>query len=165
MGYGRFDISTQLDEIRKAFSEAVSDKEIAEKELNEMKSEKWEEEQLKKLKEERDEAVKDKNRGFPISENEKMRIREWEKEHMRVQHGADTTDKVLRKIGPIGGSFEYRFVPTSIGTVGCVVCLPCMRKAVKKACLECVDSDPVKTRKTVEKYKKEFDAEFEFQSL
>lgn len=165
MGYGRFDISTQLDEIRKAFSEAVSDKEIAEKELDEMKSEKWEEKQLKKLKEERDEAVKDKNRGFPISENEKMHIREWEKEHMRVQHGADTTDKVLRKIGPIGGSFEYRFVPTSIGTVGCVVCLPCMRKAVKKVCLECVDSDPVKTRKTVEKYKKEFDAEFEFQSL
>ena len=52
-------------------------------------------------------------RGFPISEEEDKKVKKWMNEHEK---------KCVRGHGCVGGKYIYKFVPTSIGTIGKVVC-------------------------------------------
>lgn len=67
-------------------------------------------------------AKEDLYRGFPISEKEQEKIREWELKHDAEKHGLKTMEQRLRAGGCCGGRYTYQFVPTSIGTVGEVIC-------------------------------------------
>lgn len=162
------DFEQAMDKIRNIMANTVSERDRAEKELELFRTEKWKDEELQKMKRERDEAVQDILRGFPVSEKEHIVIRKWMKEHMRTQHNTAATEEKNMKMSSIGGEFEYRFTPTAIGPFGSVVCTSCMRKVVKKVYSNGNTTDPAgedmrKIREDIRRYTKELDAEFEFQ--
>lgn len=125
-------------------------------ENEELKDLHWENELLKKMKADRDLMEADYYRGFPITKQEQKAIKEWEDQHWTNQHNAPTLDARLAKQGVSGGSFYYKFVPTSIGTSGTICCSACMERARR---------DSGNNRNRFRKLIKEYDAEFEFQEL
>lgn len=88
-----------------------------EKENEKLKSEHYKDNEIAKLKQENERLQEDYWRGFPISKSEKEAIDNWWKKHREEKHGGK-----LYSGGAIGGGPEYRFIPTSIGTVGEVIC-------------------------------------------
>lgn len=70
-------------------------------------------------------CLKEKEQGvnFSISPEEHQRIKEWIKEHNKKFHNIDADKGEIRYSGAIGGSFNYIFTPTSIGTVGTIKCI------------------------------------------
>ena len=116
----------------------------------------WENEELKKMKADRDLMEADYHRGFPITEQEQKAIRKWEDQHWTNQHNAPDNESRLAKMGAIGGSFYYKFVPTSIGTSGAICCSACMEKARR---------DSGNNRDRFRELIKEYDAEYEFQDF
>lgn len=91
----------------------------------------WEDalEQARKLREEYDkdeevtqlkkhiESLEEEIRiGFPITKEENEKIREWQQKHTKEKHGGNSYS------GAIGGDYTYKFIPTSIGTIGTVKC-------------------------------------------
>ena len=82
------------------------------KEIEKVKSEKYADEELSKLKSEYDKMKSDYYRGFPISEEEDKNINEWIKKQQEKNPGSG---------GTAGGRFTYRFTPTGLGTVGTII--------------------------------------------
>ena len=82
------------------------------KEIEKVKSEKYADEELSKLKSEYDRMKSDYYRGFPISEEEDKNIKEWRKKQQEKNPGSG---------GAAGGRFTYRFTPTGLGTVGTII--------------------------------------------
>ena len=80
-----------------------------EEENERIKSEKYKDEELNKMKTEYERMKDDYYRGFPISEDEDKKIREWEDKH---RAGADMKMNYAR--------FHYEFYPTPLGIVGVV---------------------------------------------
>lgn len=68
------------------------------------------------------EQMEDYNRGFPISAEENEKIEVWKKQHLAEAHGVKTSEERLAFGGAIGGTFKYKFVPTSLGVIGSVKC-------------------------------------------
>ena len=81
-------------------------------EIEKVKSEKYADEELSKLKSEYDKMKSDYYRGFPISEEEDKNIKEWIKNQQEKNPGIG---------GATGGRFTYRFTPTGLGTVGTII--------------------------------------------
>jgi len=75
-------------------------------------------EEIQKLKDEISEMKKSKLKGlsFVVTEEELEEIKKWMDNHIKEKHGGD------HYAGAIGGRYSYRFVPTSIGEIGEVVC-------------------------------------------
>lgn len=86
-----------------------------EEENKKLKEEHYKDSEMQRMEAELKKAKEDLYRGFPISEKEQEKIREWELKHDAEKHG-------LRAGGCCGGRYTYQFVPTSIGTVGEVIC-------------------------------------------
>ena len=82
------------------------------KEIEKVKSEKYADEELSKLKSEYDKMKSDYYRGFPISEEEDKNIKEWIKNQQEKNPGIG---------GATGGRFTYKFTPTGLGTVGTII--------------------------------------------
>ena len=82
------------------------------KEIEKVKSEKYADEELSKLKSEYDKMKSDYYRGFPISEEEDKNIKEWIKNQQEKNPGIG---------GAAGGRFTYKFTPTGLGTVGTII--------------------------------------------
>ena len=82
------------------------------KEIEKVKSEKYADEELSKLKSEYDKMKSDYYRGFPISEEEDKNIKEWKKNQQKKNPGIG---------GAAGGRFTYRFTPTGLGTAGTII--------------------------------------------
>ena len=82
------------------------------KEIEKVKSEKYADEELSRLKSEYDKMKSDYYRGFPISEEEDKNINEWIKKQQEKNPGSG---------GTAGGRFTYRFTPTGLGTVGTII--------------------------------------------
>lgn len=71
----------------------------------------YKDEELTRLKEENEKLREDYYRGFPISEEEEKKIKEWTRKQM---------EKNPSNGGAIGGRFTYEFVPTGIGISGTI---------------------------------------------
>ena len=82
------------------------------KEIEKVKSEKYTDEELSRLKSEYDKMKSDYYRGFPISEEEDKNIKEWIKNQQKKNPGIG---------GAAGGRFTYKFTPTGLGTVGTII--------------------------------------------
>ena len=82
------------------------------KEIEKVKSEKYADEELSRLKSEYDKMKSDYYRGFPISEEEDKNIKEWIKNQQEKNPGSG---------GAAGGRFTYKFTPTGLGTVGTII--------------------------------------------
>ena len=87
-----------------------------------LRSEHYEDEELQNMKQELKNMKEDYYRGFPITKEEKEAIDKWKEQHEEEVHCLHTLEDRLRAGGAIGGSYRYEFIPTSIGTVGKVVC-------------------------------------------
>ena len=59
-------------------------------------------------------VIEDNSRGFPISEKEEKVIEAWKKNHERKVH--HSSSDIPRAI------YCYKFIPTSVGTYGVVIC-------------------------------------------
>ena len=87
-----------------------------------LRSEHYKDEELQKMKQEVKDIKEDYYRGFPITKEEKEAIDKWKRQHEEEVHCLHTLEDRLRAGGTIGGSYHYEFIPTSIGTIGKVVC-------------------------------------------
>ena len=79
--------------------------ELLKEENEKLKSNIWEKEEISKLKSERDLYQKQLTFGFGITEEENEKIKQW------------ISNREDKNTGAIGGRYEYRFFPTSIGVV------------------------------------------------
>lgn len=148
------DIEDICQELKALVEDLQDEKQYLQDALSTLSSEKWRDEELQKLKEERDKIRQDSYRGFPISEKEMKAIREWQYNHDVEQHGLLTETDRLRSKGAIGGSYAFDFVGTSIGTFGSCYCSACRSKAIKYC-----NGDIKRYRELM----KEYNAEFSFQ--
>lgn len=93
-----------------------------EEENKKLKDEHYKDSEMQKMKAELKKAKEDLYRGFPISEKEQEKIREWELKHDAEKHGLKTMEQRLRAGGCCGGRYTYKFIPTSIFTIGIIKC-------------------------------------------
>lgn len=87
-----------------------------------LKDEHYKDSEMQSMESELKEAKDNLCRGFPISKEEKEKIREWQLKHDAEKHGLKTLEQRLEAGGCIGGRLTYHFIPTSIGVVGEVEC-------------------------------------------
>ena len=155
-----------LEEVAHSMQEVLDYAEKVEQKNKELEDEHWIDERLRSMKERYDKMSADYWRGFPISEEQKKAIDEWQDQHWTKQHNAPDTLSRLYKQGAIGGSFSYRFVPTSIGTSGVCRCDSCYRRMLNELGSEKDYKDGYREymdlkETLIEKY----DCEFEFQKM
>lgn len=117
-----YDLDKCLESIRIRNKNNEDRIKLLENENKKLKEEYSKDLEIKELKNQVDKLKKDCLRGFPISEDEKNEIKEWEDKHDREVHKLDTVDKKIKASGCIGGKYHFVFIPTSIGTIGTVVC-------------------------------------------
>lgn len=84
-----------------------------------LKDEFAKDEEYAKLLELNKELTKILDHSFCISEDEQEAIRAWEKEHDKKHM---RPGEKYRYTGASGGAYSYKFTPTSLGTVGRVIC-------------------------------------------
>lgn len=96
--------------------------EYLEKQNQELRNEKYKDNELSRMESELKTMKEDYYRGFPISEEEQESIREWMDKHDEEVHHARTLGDKLKLGGCCGGRYTYEFTPTSIGTIGTVKC-------------------------------------------
>lgn len=83
-------------------------------EKDKLESHVWEDEKMRYLKETNEKITQDMLRGFPITEEEEAKIKEWKTNHWKKHKSHH--------------SFVYEFTPTPIGTVGKIICSKCGRE-------------------------------------
>lgn len=103
------DIKKTLQQVYDHYRSVCNRNDYLKKEIEKVKSEKYADEELSRLKSEYDKIKSDYYRGFPISEEEDKNIKEWIKNQQEKNPGIG---------GAAGGRFTYRFTPTGLGTSG-----------------------------------------------
>ena len=93
-----------------------------EKENIKLKEQAYKDKELALMRDELNKMKGEYYRGFPISEDEEIRINEWIEKHEREVHGIKTYADKLASHGCCGGGYTYEFSPASIGTVGIIKC-------------------------------------------
>ena len=106
------DIKKTLQQVYDHYRSVCNRNDYLTKEIEKVKSEKYADEELSRLKSEYDRMKSDYYRGFPISEEEDKNIKEWIKNQQEKNPGIG---------GATGGRFTYKFTPTGLGTVGTII--------------------------------------------
>lgn len=106
------DIKKTLQQVYDHYRSVCNRNDYLKKEIEKVKSEKYADEELSRLKSEYDRMKSDYYRGFPISEEEDKNIKEWIKNQQKKNPGIG---------GAAGGRFTYKFIPTGLGTVGTII--------------------------------------------
>lgn len=86
--------------------------------INELSDENWKDNQLQEMKEKLNQSQEQMRYGFPVSKEENNAIAKWIEYHELEKHSSSH----FPRWGAIGGCYEYRFVNTSIGTIGSIHC-------------------------------------------
>ena len=116
------DINECFDYIRDIVNSNERTIEALRKENIELLDEHYKDKAISEMKERFEKMEKDYYRGFPISEEEDLAIKKWQKEHDEKVHRL-TDDRLRMKAeGVCGGRYSYRFIPTSLGVSGVVRC-------------------------------------------
>ena len=106
------DIKKTLQQVYDHYRSVCNRNDYLKKEIEKVKSEKYADEELSRLKSEYDRMKSDYYRGFPISEEEDKNIKEWIKNQQKKNPGIG---------GAAGGRFTYKFIPTGLGTSGTII--------------------------------------------
>ena len=85
----------------------------------------WKDEELQDMKEQLDKMKAKYYRGFPISKQEEIAIKEWKEKHEEEVHGLKTSLQRMNACGASGGRYSYIFYPTAIGCSGVIKCNSC----------------------------------------
>lgn len=104
------------DEITTIVQQVQSRNQILQAENDKLKSEHYKDAEIQRLLSEVESWKKRVIGSFEISEDERLAIQEWKVKHVAEKH------KGNGYAGAIGGRFTYHFTPTSIGTIGEIVC-------------------------------------------
>lgn len=113
--------------------------------------ERWnEKDEIRKAKDESDEAILRANMGFAPAKEVWDEINAWEDRHASEKHPIPEL-KEPRKYIPRLARFRYEFENTHLGQVGTVVCVTCAEKALKKS---------LGNLKTYHELCKKYDAEY-----
>lgn len=103
------DIKDVFQELYDHYRVILSRNEYLKKEIENIKSDTYKDEQLTQMKEKYDKMKTEYQLGFPISEDENKKINAWiDKQNKKNSNNG----------GAIGGRFHYEFIPTSIGIIG-----------------------------------------------
>ena len=102
-------MKTVLQEVYDHYRSVVQTNDYLRKENERLKDEHYKDEELVKMKEQCEKMKREYFLGFPISEEEDKKIKEWIKTRPDYNEGA------------IGGRYTYKFTPTSIGVIGTIV--------------------------------------------
>lgn len=148
-------ISEYLDNIKINLLDKQKTIKSLQEKLDTIKKEAYASEEMQEMKKERDAALADMWRGFPITESESVAIRDWKKKHDTEAHG-----NAQGYHGCSGGGYTYIFYPTGIGTSGVCRCDICHRRAMDAAYAHGAYSRDIYTAQM-----KERDGSFEFQEL
>lgn len=115
-----WDINKGFSELQETVNKRLEAKDqrinFLEERVKHLESEHFKDDEIQRLKQKNEKLSEDYWRGFPITKEEKEAIDNWWKKHREEKHNGKFYT------GTIGGSLEYHFIPTSIGTVGEVVC-------------------------------------------
>ena len=106
------DIKKTLQQVYDHYRSVCNRNDYLKKEIEKVKSEKYADEELSRLKSEYDKMKSDYYRGFPISEEEDKNIKEWIKNQQEKNPGIG---------GAAAGRFTYKFIPTGLGTSGTII--------------------------------------------
>lgn len=106
------DIEKTLQQVYDHYRNVCNTNDYLRKEIEKVKSEKYTDKELSRLKSEYDKMKSDYYRGFPISEEEDKKINEWIEKQMKKVPGIG---------GASGGRFTYQFTPTGLGTAGTII--------------------------------------------
>ena len=106
------DIKKTLQQVYDHYRSVCNRNDYLKKEIEKVKSEKYADEELSRLKSEYDKMKSDYYRGFPISEEEDKNIKEWIKNQQEKNPSIE---------GAAGGRFTYKFIPTGLGTSGTII--------------------------------------------
>lgn len=122
--YGEFLTIPTMDKLcamlKTKFQEQERDNDHLRSELKKLLDEKWKDTELQEMREELKEVQADARRGFSISESEYNAAMNWINEHEASKHPCP--EKRFPRGGAIGGSYQWIFTPSSIGTFGEVKC-------------------------------------------
>ena len=105
-------IETDFQRLYDHYRDVYNQNEWLRKENERLKSETYKDEELTKMKEMYDKMKKEYYLGFPITEEEHKKIKEWIDKQMKKHPGSG---------GAIGGRFTYEFLPTGVGTAGTII--------------------------------------------
>lgn len=119
------DIKSVLQEVYDHYRDVKNYNEYLQKENERLKSETYKDEELSKMKSEYDNMKEKYYRGFPISEEESEKIKQWMYKHDNNFY-KDTKivpigGRYTYEIGTISGRYTYEFQPTSLGTIGTII--------------------------------------------
>ena len=149
-----------LEELKLSVYETLDYAARVEDKCKELQDEHWKDERLQEMKEKLDQMSERYWRGFPISEEEEKAIEEWKENHNNKMHKGNH----LRG-GAIGGSWEYRFVPTSIGVSGTICCQSCRGNMLRELGDELSYGSYSEYKKARDRLTEKYDCEFEFQEI
>lgn len=156
---------TCLEELANSMQEVLDYAERQETINAELKAENWKDEQLQAMKKDYDEMKESYYRGFPITEEQSDAISRWQDQHWTNKHNAPDIRSRLAAQGAVGGAYEYRFVPTSIGTSGVCRCKSCHKKVLR----ELGNEEDYKSYSAYDDKRTylvaKYDSEFEFQEI
>lgn len=134
----------------------------AQKELRAMREEAWKDEALASMKEQVKAMEASMQRGFPLTEEQSKKAREWQIQHRTKIH-------FNKYAGAINGSFSYHFTPTSIGVFASCRCDECYRRAMQQTYREKFEAERegrnFEFDSRLEQLVQKNDAECVFQSL
>lgn len=121
-------IDEYLDNIKVNLLDKQKTIESLRKKIDDFEKEAYATQEMQDMKKQRDAALADMWRGFPITEGENKAINDWKKKHDTEAHGNPQGYH-----GCSGGGYTYMFYPTGIGTSGVCRCDICHRRAMDAA--------------------------------
>ena len=154
-----------LEELANCIQDTLDYAERQEKINEELKAENWKDKELQAMKADLEKMKDAYYRGFKITEEQDKKIREWQDQHYTNKHRAPGNLSRVKIGGAIGGMFEYRFIPTSIGTSGTCICGSCRRKMMRELGREEDYKTYDQYLDAKEKLVKKYDCEIEFQEI
>lgn len=119
------DIDKLLNQIKNECTRKDKEIDSLREENKKLKASTYKDSELKNIKAELDKARNDLRRGFSISEEDKRKIDEWKIKHEEEVHRLKTMEDRQKAQGCVGGVYEFRFIPTTIGIIGQVICSRC----------------------------------------
>jgi hypothetical protein len=113
-------IDESLAAIKKRVKDYEKRIEYLEGENEKLKLDNYKDTELSEMQARLDKMKADYFRGFPITEEESNKIKNWISFHEREKHGFSEDHPM--KISISGGRYSYHFLPTSLGVSGKIRC-------------------------------------------
>lgn len=93
----------------------------------ELIDEHYKDKQMAQMKADMEKAQNESRNGFPLTEKERHKAFEWQR-----QHDTNVHNNPKGYHGVSGGGFEWVFYPTGLGTTCDCICSSCKNKAIKE---------------------------------